>query len=196
MIRSRLSRGPSPEGIDRRPLARDQGFGPDATLKILTERAIEVGEGAGRLGEQGAPGELPGRMEPVKGGIEQVPAVRPGSRERRRDSRQEVDNSAQILLVNIGSRLRGRIVDLSLGGCCIRTDDRFPVGIYTRVEAEFHLEGLPFRLGGVVQRVFDRKTVGIRFLDLSERKRRQVLDLIAEIAESRAAHDPEDSAAK
>ena len=109
-------------------------------------------------------------------------------RERRQTMRQEVDDSAQIHLVKIRSILKGRILDLSLGGCRIRTDERFPVGIYTRVEVEFHLDGLPFRLGGVIQVIHDRNTVGIRFLDLSERKREQVQDLIEEIAEMRAAH--------
>jgi len=116
-------------------------------------------------------------------------------RARRKEARQDVDTSVQILLINVGSRLRGRILDLSLGGCRIRTDDRFPVGIYTRVETEFYIEGLPFRLGGVIQQVYDRKTIGIRFLDLSERKRQQVQELIAEIEEARAAKEPDDPAA-
>jgi len=64
---------------------------------------------------------------------------------------------------------------------------RFPVGIFTRVEIEFRLEGLPFRLGGVIQAIHDRHTVGIRFLDLSNRKREQIEDLIAEIVEHDAA---------
>ena len=87
----------------------------------------------------------------------------------------------------MGSVLRGQILDLSLSGCRIRTDVRFPVGIYTRVETEFQLEGLPFRLGGVIQAIHGRNTVGIRFLDLSERKRQQVMELIGEIHQMRAA---------
>lgn len=116
------------------------------------------------------------------------PAPAKSGRERRQTMRQEVDDTAQIHLVKIRSILKGRILDLSLGGCRIRTDERFPVGIYTRVEVEFHLDGLPFRLGGVIQVIHDRYHVGIRFLDLSERKREQVQDLIEEIAEMRAAH--------
>jgi hypothetical protein len=107
--------------------------------------------------------------------------------DRRGQLRHEVDSSATIFLVNVGSALRGRIADLSLSGCRICTEERFPVGIYTRVETEFHLQGLPFRLGGVIQAIHNRNTVGIRFLDLSERKRQQVLDLIGEIEETRAA---------
>ena len=117
------------------------------------------------------------------------PAARPAKHERRAQSRHEVDTSAVIFLINIGSALRGRILDMSLGGCRIRTDERFPVGIYTRVETEFHLEGLPFRLGGVIQAVHDRdrRLVGIRFLDMSERKQAQVEQLIQEIEEMEAS---------
>ncbi len=115
-------------------------------------------------------------------------ARKPVGRERRQQNRLEVDTTATIYLVNVASILRGRILDLSLSGCRIRTDERFPVGIYTRVETEFRLEGLPFRLGGVIQAIHDRNTVGIRFLDVSQRKQEQVLELIAEIDEMRAAH--------
>jgi c-di-GMP-binding flagellar brake protein YcgR len=114
-----------------------------------------------------------------------APPARPTKRERRTQSRHEVDTSADIFLINVGSRLTGRIQDLSVGGCRIRTDERFPVGIYTRVETEFRLEGLPFRLGGVIQAVHDRdrRLVGIRFLDMSSRKREQLEQLIEEIDE-------------
>ncbi len=115
----------------------------------------------------------------------------PALRERRAQSRHEVDTSAVVYLVNIGSRLHGRIQDLSASGCRIRTDERFPVGIYTRVETEFRLEGLPFRLGGVIQAIHDRerRLVGIRFLDVSDRKRRQVEHLIEEIKEIHARRE-------
>ena len=110
------------------------------------------------------------------------------TRERRKQCRHEVDTSAVILLIQAGSRLSGRILDLSLSGCRIRTDQRFPVGIYTRVETEFQLEGLPFRLVGVIQAIHDRRLVGIRFLDMSDRKREQVEQLVEEIAEIETTH--------
>ena len=109
------------------------------------------------------------------------PAASASPADRRTHARYPVDTSAAILLVKIGSRIEGRILDLSLSGCRILTRERFPVGIYTRVETEFHLEGLPFRLGGVVQALHNRNQVGIRFLDLSDRKRAQVAELIEEI---------------
>ncbi len=112
-------------------------------------------------------------------------------RDRRVLSRLALDTSAVLHLVKIGSRLRGQILDLSLHGCRIRTDDRFPVGIYTRVEAEFRLDGLPLRLGGVTQAIHDRHQVGIRFLDMSPRKREQVVQLIEEMDEARRGRDPD-----
>ena len=103
--------------------------------------------------------------------------------DRRAQPRQAVEAHASIFLIDVRARLRGRIVDLSLGGCRIRTLERFPVGIYRRVEVEFSLDGFPLRLAGVVQVVHDRYTVGIRFLDMSSRKRDQLAQLLQEIRE-------------
>ena len=127
---------------------------------------------------------VPQRVEP-----EAAPASPDNSapKERRAAVRHDVDTVAVIHLINIASKLTGRIVDLSLGGCRIRTDGRFPVGIYTRVETEFHLEGIPFRLGGVVQAIYDGNKVGVRFLDMSPRKREQLEQLIAEFGESHSS---------
>jgi hypothetical protein len=105
-------------------------------------------------------------------------------RERRAHPRHAVDARATLLLVNAGICMPGRVENLSLGGCRIRTEAPFKVGIYVRVEAEFHLQGLPFRVGGVSQAIVDKNTVGIRFLDMSERKREQLRGLIAELAAS------------
>jgi hypothetical protein len=125
------------------------------------------------------------------------PAVEHVGSERRAQARYEVDTSAAILLINVGSRLSGHILDLSRAGCSIRTDERFPVGIYTRVETEFRFRGEAFRLGGVVQAIHDQRVVGIRFLDLSDRKSEQVKELIDEIEKMRAGKlaNPEDSGA-
>ncbi len=126
--------------------------------------------------------------EPTSQGSKQTPlqtsSQPPHGRDRRASHRCDVDTSAIIELVKVGSRLSGHIVDLSVGGCRVRMDDKFPVGIYTRIETEFRLHGLPFRLGGVIQAIYDHNMVGIRFLDMSQRKLEQVAELIAEIEES------------
>lgn len=106
-------------------------------------------------------------------------------RERRQQTRHCVDTTASIFFIDVAARARGRILDVSMSGCRIRTDERFPVGIYRRVETEFRIDGLPFRLAGVVQSLHDRFTVGIRFLNLSERKADQLQQLMEEIDEMR-----------
>jgi hypothetical protein len=108
------------------------------------------------------------------------------SGDRRASNRHAVDTRANLILVKGAIRMGGQILNLSLGGCRLRTDQRFNVGIYTRVEAEFYLHGLPFRVGGVSQAILDKNTIGIRFLDMSERRRDQLKELMAEIAEAEA----------
>jgi c-di-GMP-binding flagellar brake protein YcgR len=166
---------------------------PPGPLDLETEPAgcATVAPGAAASPQSRAETSLPAgsaaiRKEPeVEKTQAAPPLAKPAKRERRAQSRHEVDTSAVIYLVNVGSRLQGRILDLSIGGCRIRTEERFPVGIYTRVETEFRLEGLPFRLGGVIQSIHDRQQVGLRFLDVSDRKRAQVEQLIEEIEEMR-----------
>jgi c-di-GMP-binding flagellar brake protein YcgR len=102
------------------------------------------------------------------------------------EPRQEIDCSVVIHLVSLAADVHGRIVDISLGGCRIRTSGPFPVGIFRRVEVEFRVDGLPFRFAGVTQAIYDPCSVGIRFLDLSERKREQLQQLLDEIGK----HEP------
>lgn len=113
---------------------------------------------------------------------------------RRAHPRFPVDTHATLYLVDVGARLPGRILNLSLGGCLIRTENRFPTGVFRRVEVEFSIQRMPFRLAGVTQGVYDRCRVGIRFLDMSERKRENLAGLLREIEQSMAP-DPSPDAA-
>ncbi len=108
----------------------------------------------------------------------------PASRDRRAHQRLKVDTRARLYLVNTGISMQGSIQDLSMAGCRIVTQERFNVGIYIRAEAEFYLHGLPFRLAGVSQAIINPNTIGLRFVDMSERKREQLSALIAEIREA------------
>ena len=100
---------------------------------------------------------------------------------KRKEPRHAVDTGAVIRLIDLAATVKGRIVDLSMGGCRIQANRRFPVGVFRRVEAEFHIDGLPFRLPGVTQAIYDPFNVGIRFVDITERKREQLALLIEEI---------------
>ncbi len=136
-------------------------------------------------GEQPLKPAVPLLPAPPPAGVPAQPPAPPpppghAGRERRVEKRHAVDSRATILLVDVRARIAGRILDVSLSGCRIHTDERFPVGIYRRVETEFTIDGLPFRLGGVVQSLHDKFTVGVRFLDMSMRKREQLFEVIAE----------------
>jgi hypothetical protein len=166
------------------------------TSKRTGREAMERAVGRNPQLMAAAPVELPAAAREVAPAFmpkDARPAPQaPPDRERRQQSRQEMSSSAMILLVNgktasAGTTLRGHVLDLSITGCRIRTDERFPAGIYARVETEFRLVGLPLRMGGVIQSIYDSNTVGIRFLDLSDREREQVLDLIGEIGQLRAS---------
>jgi hypothetical protein len=179
-------------GGAKEPTAKDRAAKKSAREQADWLAELKAAEKPRQVNETHAMAEQ-NQPEPHQAALEQ--AVPPAAEaawtsrhERRQQSRHTVDTSAVLLLINIGARMQGRIIDLSLSGCRICTEERFPVGIYTRVETEFRLEGLPFRLGGVIQSVHDRdrRSVGIRFLDVSARKRAQVEQLIEEIEEMRA----------
>ena len=119
----------------------------------------------------------------ILAGVMQASQCAPALRERRALPRHLVDAKAYLLLVKSGSALRGKILNLSPIGCRIHCDERIKIGIYTRVETEFYLEGMSFLLAGVIQAVHSAHDVGIRFLDLSPRKREQVQQLIRDLEE-------------
>lgn len=112
--------------------------------------------------------------------------------DRRQHPRHDVDTRAVLYLVEVGARLPGTVLNISMGGCLIRTDNPFPTGVYRRIEVEFALQGMPLRLGGVTQGIYDRRRVGVRFLDVSDRKRGQLAELIREVAESVAPDPPQE----
>lgn len=175
----------------------EQSTGRQAT--VWADAPGQVGE-QGRVdepGHVGQPGHVGGAgRAPVAGKLTKLfdfapppradAKERATGRERRGHARHELDTTAMIILPNVESPLHGRILDLSLTGSRIRTDERFPAGLYTRVETDFRPQGLPFRLGGVIQAIHERNIVGIRFLDINEQKREQVSGLIGEIERSQA----------
>jgi c-di-GMP-binding flagellar brake protein YcgR len=92
-----------------------------------------------------------------------------------------MDAEASLVLVKMGAALPCRILDLSRGGCRVRTRERFQAGTMVRIEILFTLSGVALRLPGVTQWTDRKNMLGIRFLELSPRKQEQLADLIAEL---------------
>jgi hypothetical protein len=97
------------------------------------------------------------------------------------------DWPATLQLVKDGSHMSGSLAGLHLEGCKIRTAQPFVAGIHVRVEVEFQMCGLHFRLLGVVDDVSDKNTLDIRFVEMSRRKQEEIADVIAELKASAKA---------
>ena len=108
------------------------------------------------------------------------------NRKRRRDPRHTVDEAGSLQLVHEGSVIACRIIDLSLGGCKVRAESQFLAGPMVRVEVLFKVLGETLRIAGVTQWTRRKQWIGIRFLDVSERKRAALMQLIREIEESQS----------
>jgi hypothetical protein len=104
----------------------------------------------------------------------QATAHAPGSA----DSAQ--DSEAVVHFLKDGSRTAGAVVDLTLEKCTLHLARPFTLGIYVRVEISFHIRGLYFQLAGVSQEIYDKQTIGFRFLDLSSRRREELAQAIEE----------------
>ncbi len=115
-----------------------------------------------------------------------------GGKKRRSHPRFKIGNEASLLLVNQGSSLPCRILDLSLGGCRIHAHDPFVAGMMVRVEVILKVLCIPFRLPGVTQWTNRKHLVGVRFRDMSDRKHEQLARLIQELRAQE--QDPGDSA--
>lgn len=126
----------------------------------------------------------------VLAGVIQASQCGPVPRERRASPRHQVDAKAYLLLVKSGSALRGKILNLSPIGCRIHCDEKIKIGIYTRVETEFYLEGMSFLLAGAIQAKHSAHDVGIRFLDVSPRKQEQIHQLIRDLEELQSTPRP------
>ena len=114
------------------------------------------------------------------------PAEQTAGSERRAYPRYAVDCAVAVLPVSGSMHIQGRLSELSLGGCLVVADQRYTAGILVRVEVQFQLRGIAFRIVGVIISSRQTRRFAVRFLDMSERRREQLAELIAEIAEAAA----------
>ena len=116
-----------------------------------------------------------------------APSSADPSANRRANPRFPVDEDSTLLFIGRSLPLASRILDLSLEGCCMRAEGRFPSHLRCQVEVTFKVNGLPFRLGGLIQRCSNSNEVGIRFVGVSARRMAEWGELVAEVEEDLAA---------
>ena len=101
--------------------------------------------------------------------------------ERRNSARFTVKEPAAIVILDQGVGFRCGVLDLSLSGCRLRTSLRFPGSAWDRVEISFQLRGISLRFSGVIQWIDGRQKIGIRFANLSTRRREELAEVLAEV---------------
>ena len=90
--------------------------------------------------------------------------------------------------MNQDKSVTGRIIELSLGGCRVRSFGKCPQGTPAGImEVLFKINGIAFRLAGTVQWTDAGRTAGIRFRPMASRRREALEELLAELEASELA---------
>jgi len=104
--------------------------------------------------------------------------------DRRQHSRFLCAGEAEIRSLVSGLTTRGKIANLSLGGCRIAlAPDQHDFTSNECVEMTFTVRQLPLRVQGTVRQSHADQVLGIQFTMLTERGKRQLLQLMEELAE-------------
>lgn len=101
--------------------------------------------------------------------------------ERRSRPRLRCKGMAEIIILSIGKRMAGALLDLSACGCCIETTEAIPSIEQPGVEVVFTVNGFTLRLAGVVRNVRNEHRAGIEFIDVTQRKAEQIRELVKEL---------------
>jgi hypothetical protein len=108
------------------------------------------------------------------------------NRDRRIFERYGLENPKGSLKYN-GDKTPCDIVDVSLGGCCIRTETRFVAGNLAQVQVEMPIHGMLLRMGGITQWTSRNNLVGIRFIHPSQRSKNELAGLLTCLVDKSAA---------
>ncbi|MGD0801272.1 MAG: PilZ domain-containing protein [Terracidiphilus sp.] len=100
---------------------------------------------------------------------------------RRAHPRLRCSGTAEVHLFPAGIRTLGKVVDLSLGGCCIEVEDPLEEPSGTRVEVYLRVMGSTVQVPGVLCCVRNQVWAGIQFSGVSPRKAGQIQELIDDL---------------
>ena len=94
-----------------------------------------------------------------------------------------VDENAVVQVVGSGLPMPGILIDLSQEGCRLRTRDRACARARWHVEVMFKINGVSFRLSGIVEWV-DRSNdiLGIRFVNVAPERMLELAEVLGEVA--------------
>lgn len=103
--------------------------------------------------------------------------------DRRTQPRLRCGGVAEVVLLRLGRKLPGTLLDLSVGGCCIQTDAPIPSIERPSVEVQLTVNGITLRVAGIVRNMRNDRRAGIEFIDVTPRKADQIIELVKELVE-------------
>jgi hypothetical protein len=102
--------------------------------------------------------------------------------ERRKHTRYAVDAWAEVMVADGRMLFRGRVLDISIGGCYVETEARLRLAPGTPVEVIFRLNDEVFRYDATI-RMIRAKGAGFLFSVLSAKMQMGLERLIGELSE-------------
>jgi hypothetical protein len=100
--------------------------------------------------------------------------------ERRKHTRYAVDAWAEVLVKDGTMLFRGRVLDVSVGGCYVETDARLRLAPGTPVEMVFRMNDRVFQCDATI-RMMRTKGAGFLFSNLNAKVRMELEALIREL---------------
>jgi len=97
--------------------------------------------------------------------------------DRRAHTRYQVDAWAEVMVQNASMLFRGRVLDLSVGGCYVETEARLRLAPGTRVEIVFRVEERVFRCEAT-SRMLRTRGAGFLFEGMNAATRAELETLI------------------
>jgi hypothetical protein len=120
-------------------------------------------------------------MEEIGSRVERRRVAREGVIERRQHARYSVDAWAEVMVKDGTMLFRGRVLDISQGGCYIETEARLRLAPGTPVEIVFRTHDRVFQCEGV-SRMVRARGAGFLFEGLSSKSRTGLDWLILELS--------------
>jgi c-di-GMP-binding flagellar brake protein YcgR len=101
----------------------------------------------------------------------------------RRYPRVDCRGFADLRVLPNGANETGSLVNLSKRGCCFMADAALRGSEGATIEIHLKVRGIDLRVAAIIRHVHRRRRAGIEFVELSERKREQIEELMGELAE-------------
>ncbi|HWG21717.1 MAG TPA: PilZ domain-containing protein [Terracidiphilus sp.] len=101
----------------------------------------------------------------------------------RRFPRLECGGIADVRVLPNGGKEMGLLINLSKRGCCFLADEPLLGHAGNTIEVHLKIKGTDLRLAGVIRHIYKQRRAGVEFIDICARKREQLEEVIAELAE-------------